>query len=400
MRIFCTSERHASGGPGEFILARAEDALESLLERYRERVQVVYLDPPFGTGDVFHSKIGAGHTTLTLPTYEDTLSEADYLRWMRVVLTGARDLLSPSGSLYLHIDFRMSAKLRLMLDELFGEQNFMNEIVWCYKSGGRATRYYPRKHDTILFYRKSAKVYFNIGAVGRPRGAEKRNHMKRFIDEDGRICFTIRSAGKVYTYYEDTPVYPSDVWDDIEHLQQKDSERVGYATQKPVALLSRVILASSKPGDLVCDLFSGSGTTSAAAFLHGRRFVAVDRSPIALYTLRARQLKAASARSFLEGESELILRYPADETPAQISAEIVTQQKKRMLLLREAAFTPSYPLVYAALGSMKDGVFLPQATDCGVKLPLQLPIGDLEKPVLQIVDALGHMAFFDMAEID
>src|SRR5690606_30562996 len=107
--------------------------------------------------------------------------------------------------------------------------NFMNEIIWCYKSGGRSTRYYPRKHDTILFYRKSAKVFFDIYAVGRPRGPEKRNHMKRYIDEDGRVCFSIRSAGKVYTYYEDTPVFPSDVWDDIEHLQQKDSERVGYA---------------------------------------------------------------------------------------------------------------------------------------------------------------------------
>jgi hypothetical protein len=170
---------------------------------------------------VFHSKIGAGHTKLSLPTYTDTMEESAYLDWMRGILSGARELLCESGSLYLHIDYRMSAKLRLMLDEIFGEQNFMNEIVWCYKSGGRATRYYPRKHDTILFYRKSAKVYFDISAVGRPRGPEKRNHMRRFIDEDGRICFTIRSAGKVYTYYEDTPVYPSDVWDDIEHLQQR-----------------------------------------------------------------------------------------------------------------------------------------------------------------------------------
>ena len=255
MRIFCTSERHANGGPGEFILARAEEALDSLLADYRGQVQVIYLDPPFGTGDIFHSKIGK----LTLPTYADDMEESAYLSWMRTILSGAWELLCPSGSLYLHIDYRMSAKLRLLLDELFGTKNFMNEIVWCYKSGGRAMHYYPRKHDTILFYRKSAKVFFDISAVSHPRGPEKRNHMKRFIDEQGRICFTIRSAGKLYTYYEDTPVYPSDVWDDIEHLQQKDTERVGYATQKPEALLNRVILASSRPGDLVCDLFSGSG---------------------------------------------------------------------------------------------------------------------------------------------
>ncbi|MDP3447111.1 MAG: site-specific DNA-methyltransferase [Eubacteriales bacterium] len=398
MRIFCTSERHANGGPGEFILARVEQALNGLIASYCGRVQVVYLDPPFGTGDVFHSRLGAGQAKLTLPTYTDDMEETAYLSWMRTILAGARELLCESGSIYLHIDYRMSAKLRLMLDEIFGAHNFMNEIAWCYKSGGRATRYYPRKHDTILFYRKSAKVCFNISAVGRPRGPEKRNHMKRFIDENGRICFTIRSAGKIYTYYEDTPVYPSDVWDDIEHLQQKDSERVGYATQKPEALLSRVILASSKPGDLVCDLFSGSGTTAAAASRHGRRFLAVDASPLALYTLRARQLKSASARSLLEGESELVLRYPADETPAQISAKIVTQRGKQMLLIERASFAPDYPLVYAAVGTAQEGVFSPVSTDCRPVLPLLLPLGEISLPVAQITDALGHTAFFQIEQ--
>ncbi|MBA4347927.1 MAG: hypothetical protein C0413_03645 [Clostridiales bacterium] len=398
MRITCTSERHANGGPGEFILSRAEEALDSLLLSYRERVQVIYLDPPFGTGDIFHSKLNAGQSKLTLPTYADDLEESAYLLWMRRILTGARDLLSPTGSLYLHIDFRMSAKLRLMLDEIFGAANFMNEIVWCYKSGGRATRYYPRKHDTILFYRKSAKVFFDINAVGHPRGPEKRNHMKRFIDESGRICFTIRSAGKIYTYYEDTPVYPSDVWDDIEHLQQKDTERLGYATQKPEALLNRVILASSKPGDLVCDLFSGSGTTATAAMKLGRRFLALDASPLALYTLRARLLKAASAHSLLEGESELVLRYPADDTPAQVSAKIVTTRGRRMLALDEAVFSPAYPIVYAAAGTVKGDEFRPVSTDCRPMLPLSLPIGTIERPVLQITDALGHTAFFEVDE--
>jgi len=396
MRIFCTSERHANGGPGEFILALAQDALLTQLDSYRGRVQVVYLDPPFGTGDVFHSKVGVGHTKLSLPTYTDNMEESAYLGWMRTILTGARELLCESGSLYLHIDYRMSAKLRLMLDEIFGEQNFMNEIVWCYKSGGRATRYYPRKHATILFYRKSAKVFFNISAVGNPRGPEKRNHMKRFIDEEGRICFTIRSAGKIYTYYENTPVYPSDVWDDIEHLQQKDSERVGYATQKPEALLNRVILASSRRGDLICDLFSGSGTTAASASKLGRRFLAVDSSPISLYTLRARQLKSASAHSLLEGENELILRYATDDTPAQISAKIVTHRGKRMLTIENVAFTPAYPLVYAAVGTAENGVFFPASTDCRPKLPLQLPIGEISHPVAQITDAFGHTAFFEI----
>ena len=398
MRVNAVCERHANGGPGEFILARAEEALPALLESHRGRVQVVYLDPPFGTGDTFHMKIGTGKRQLNLPVYADNMDESAYLSWMRVILSGARELLTDSGSLYLHIDYRMSAKLRLMLDEIFGAQNFMNEIVWCYKSGGRSTRYYPRKHDTILFYRKSAKVFFNIQAVGSPRGPEKRNHMKRFIDEDGRICFTIRSAGKIYTYYEDTLMYPSDVWDDIEHLQQKDTERVGYATQKPEALLNRVILASSQPGDLVCDFFSGSGTTAAAASKLGRRFLVLDASPLSLYTLRARQLKSASAHSMLEGDQELILHYPADDTPASIQASLVSTHGKRMLSLEQATFSSGYPVVYAAVGSISDGCFIPASTDCRPKLPLQLPVEGIASPVLQITDATGHIAFFSVTD--
>ena len=398
MRLDATSERHANGGPGEFILARVEEALPILLESHRGRVQVVYLDPPFGTGDTFHMKIGTGKRQLNLPVYADNMDESAYLSWMRVILSGARELLSDSGSLYLHIDYRMSAKLRLLLDEIFGAQNFMNEIVWCYKSGGRSTRYYPRKHDTILFYRKSAKVFFNIQAVGSPRGPEKRNHMKRFIGEDGRICFTIRSAGKIYTYYEDTLMYPSDVWDDIEHLQQKDTERVGYATQKPEALLNRVILASSQPGDLVCDFFSGSGTTAAAASKLGRRFLVLDASPLSLYTLRARQLKSASAHSILEGDQELILRYPADDTPATIQASLVFKHGKRMLSLEQATFSSGYPVVYAAVGSISDGCFIPASTDCRPKLPLLLPVDGIASPVLQITDATGHITFFSVTD--
>jgi len=394
MVIDCTSEIHQNGGPGEFLSARAEDALQSLLESYKGNVQVVYLDPPFGTGDVFHVRVHTQKRQFTIPAYSDQLDEAEYLRWMRVILSGARELLCESGSLYLHIDYRMSAKLRLLLDEIFGAQNFLNEIVWCYKSGGRSTRYYPRKHDTILFYRKSAKVYFNISAVGHPRGPEKRNHMRRTIDDEGRICFTIRSAGKLYTYYENTPMYPSDVWDDIEHLQQKDKERVGYATQKPEALLNRVILASSRPGDLVCDLFSGSGTTASAASKLGRRFLALDASPAALYVLRARQLQNASVLSLLDGEHALTLRYQKSAAPANLTASIETRRGVRVALLQQASFETGIPLVYAAVGTEQDGCFYPYATDCEPKLPLEMPLDGLTRPVVQICDIYGRQAFF------
>lgn len=393
MQIHCTEERHPSGGPGRFLLTRSEDALPALIHEYGGKVQLIYLDPPFGTGDVFRMRLADGKQSVTVPLFSDTLDRDAYLDWMRTILTACHALLSDSGSLYLHIDYRMSAPLRLMLDEIFGVANFMNEIVWCYKSGGRSTRYFPRKHDTILFYRKSRKVFFDITAVGKPRGPEKRNHMKRFIDESGRVCFSIRSGGRTYTYCEDTPVYPNDVWNDIEHLQQKDSERVGYATQKPEALLERILLASSRPGDLVMDLFSGSGTTAAVASRLQRRYVVADASPLALYTLRSRQLSGAERPSLLSGVQEMCLCYPASADTAVIDALPAPGGR---VLLKKAYFDPASPLVYLALGHAGGSVFYPTITCCRPKLPLTLNAGAANGRVLHIADCLGRQAFVEL----
>lgn len=398
MRFRCDEERHTVGGPGTFLLGRAEMLLPSLIHAYAGKVQLIYLDPPFGTGDTFFVRLNSGHRNMRLPVFADTLPEAEYVDWMRGILTGCRELLSPSGSLYLHIDHRMHAQMRLLLNEVFGETNFMNEIVWSYKTGGRSTRYFPRKHDTILFYRKSRKVYFNIAAVGSPRGPEKRNHMKRFISEDGRIGFSIKSGGKTYVYYEDTPTYPSDVWSDIEHLQQKDKERTGYATQKPEALLRRIILASSREGDLVCDLFSGSGTTAAVASSLQRRYLVSDASPYALYTLRARQLKLASKLSLLSGEHGMQLCYPDTECPDEptVSYLETTVRGKRCVRITQAQFDSAHPLVYVALGSVEGNLFLPTHVDCTPKLPLTWPLDGLDAPVLQFADALGRQTFWQL----
>ena len=395
MRIYCKAEHHNIGGPGSFFLARSEKQLPELIQTYGGKVQLIYLDPPFGTGDSFQRKEdikGADN----VPLFRDDMPEAEYLKWMRTILTGCHALLSPSGSLYLHIDWRMSAKLRLMLDEIFGPDNFMDEIIWAYRSGGRATRFFPRKHDTILFYRKSRRVYFNIAAVGTPRGPEPRNHMKQFVDQDGRVGFSIRTRGKVYTYYEDDLIYPTDVWTDIEHLQQKDRERLGYATQKPEALLERIILASSRPGDLVCDLFSGSGTTAAVAVKHDRRFLAVDSSPLSLITLRRRLLSVASSFTLLDepeaAQKGMTLQYPAN----RIKCEVTCAMEGKAVVISEAVLNrrPS-PLVYAAIGYEKERVFYPTRTFTKAKLPLKLPLPDAgSRPVVQLANAFGDQAFF------
>lgn len=398
MRIDCTGEVHPTGGPGSFLLSRAEDAVAALASEYGGKIQLIYLDPPFGTGEIFRLRVVAGGRAICLPAYSDTLSEDAYLAWMRTVLAGCHALLKPTGSLYLHIDTRMNARLRLLLDEIFGPDNFMNEIVWCYQSGGRSTRHYSRKHDSILFYRKSRSVYFNIHAVGTPRGPQPRNHMKRFISEDGRVAYSIKSGGKLYTYYEDTPAFPSDVWNDISHLQQRDRERIGYPTQKPEALLKRIILASSQEGDTVLDLFSGSGTTAAAASKLNRHFLVSDASPFALYTLRARQLKDASNPSMMVPPQPMRLSYPADTTPATLQYTFAQARGKRVVQVAQAHFDKEQPLVYAALGSMQNGLFAPAAVDCQPRLPLKFELSGREASVLHISDVLGRQAFFTLEE--
>lgn len=395
MRIYCKAEQHDVGGCGSFFLARSEKQLPALLKAYRGKVQLIYLDPPFGTGDLFQGK-GEKDDPAKVPLFRDDMPEGEYLKWMRGILVGCHALLSPTGSLYLHIDWRMNAKLRLMLDDIFGQENFMDEIVWGYKSGGRATRFFPRKHDTILFYRKSRRVYFNIAAVGVPRGPERRNHMKQFVDQDGRVGFSIRTNGKLYTYYEDDLIYPTDVWTDIEHLQQKDKERLGYATQKPEALLERIILASSRQGDLVCDLFSGSGTTAAVAVKNGRRFLAVDASPLALITLRKRLLSIASSPTLWDdpetAHHPMTLSFPATRCKSDVTFAV----EGRMVEITGAELNrrPS-PLSYAAIGYEKEQVFYPTRTVAKPKLPLKLPLPEGEaRPVVQLANAFGDQIFF------
>ncbi len=398
MRVYCTEELHRSGGGGVFYLSKAEDALKQLIDQYEGQVRLIYLDPPFRTGESFKMKIGKGKQAQTVVLYEDKLDEESYLRWLKEILLGCHRLLDARGSIYLHLDYRMSHKARMLLDEIFGEANFMNEIIWAYRSGGRATRCYPRKHDTILFYRKSKKVLFNIKAVGTPRGPERRNHMKRFIDEDGRIGFSIRSNGKTYTYYEDSLIYPSDVWSDIEHLQQKDRERTGFLTQKPEALLWRIISASSEPGDLVVDLFSGSGTTAAVATKLDRRFIAVDQSPVACALLRRRQLGVTSEPTLTDTTPRaLTIRYPVDHTPCSIGAEVIQKGEKRIVQLKKTTFSGKVCApVYAATGYVDGTCFCVMQANSAPKLPIQLPLASDRTPVLHIVGVHGEQAFFTL----
>lgn len=376
-------ELHQWGGPGKFVLGRSQDAADILKEEYAAKVRLIYLDPPFGTGDTFSVKAGPKGKKVAVPAYSDRLSEKAYLEMMKQVLELCRDLLTPDGSIYLHVDYRMAAQLRLLMDDIFGKKNFVNEIIWAYKSGGRAKKHFPRKHDNILVYGKSAKRYFSIDSVGIPRGPERRNHMKRHIDENGRISYSIRSGGKLYKYYEDALVYPSDVWTDIEHLHQRDPERTGYSTQKPEALLRRIILASSKEGDIVADLFSGSGTTAATAAKLNRKWLAVDASQAALMILRKRMLQNHSDATLFSQSHSMEIQYAAQPKAVQEVKLSVARDGKNMVFVPE-----DDSIAYIAAGEMQGGIFSVKSCDTDPAKGKSFTV-EGEKALLQICDIYG-----------
>lgn len=294
--------RAEDGAPqNEFHLGDAAEIAGRLREVYEGKVNLAYFDPPFLTGKTFEARVrvGArewksGRGSLVLSAYRDSLTRDSYLEKMRAVLIAARTLMASDALIFVHIDWRMHPYLRLLMDEIFGESNFLNEIVWAYQSGGSARRYFPRKHDVILMYSKTKNYDFHIQDVAEIVPGGRENHMKRHVDADGRVYRSIRSGGRVYTYYDDDPVVPGDVWTDVNHLQQKDPQRTGYDTQKPLKLLDRIIRSSSRPGGLVMDLFAGSGTTAEAAIKNGRRFLTADINPLSMQLVRRRTNGAAT----------------------------------------------------------------------------------------------------------
>lgn len=274
----------------------------SLLEDFAGRIDLIYIDPPFATGADFsvRAKVGESDdleveklaTLIEEVAYRDIWGKgtASYLSFIRGRLVLLRDLLSLNGSLYVHLDYRLVHHVRVLLDDVFGESCLLNEVIWHYQSGGRSKESFSFKHDTILVYGKTGNPFFDAKAVGIERGSEKRNNMKRGQDPDGRRYWSIKSAGKIYKYYDDEKLTPDDVWSDLSHLQQKDPERTGYPTQKPERLLERVVNASCPRDGLVADFFCGSGTTLAVAEKLGRRWIGCDLGRFAIHTTRKRLL--------------------------------------------------------------------------------------------------------------
>lgn len=260
------------------------EALQVLSELPDACAGLVYVDPPFNTGvrrqgvrtrlvaDVNGHRRGfAGRRYTSLTPHASAGgfadSTADYIGWLRPRLVETRRVLAQHGSLYLHVDPRESHYCKVALDEIFGRETFLNEVIWAYDFGARTTRRWPAKHDVILVYVRDAKRYHFD-----PDGVDRLPYMAPGLQTPERAA-----RGKL----------PTDVWwHSIVGTNAR--ERTGYPTQKPLAILRRIVAASSRPGDLVLDWCAGSGTAGVAAAELGRRWLLIDESEAAVATMRRR----------------------------------------------------------------------------------------------------------------
>ena len=270
---------------GEDLLI-AGDNLSAMPNLPPDVFDLIYLDPPFNTGRAqarrtlevaAHTngdRVGFGgrrYTSRLLQTlsYDDSFS--DYLAFLEPRLSSARSLLAPHGTLYFHIDYREAHYCKLLLDEIFGREAFLNEIVWSYDYGAKPRRRWPAKHDTILVYvRTPGAHHFDADAVDRePYMAP------------GLVTPEKAARGK----------RPTDVWFHT-IVPTNGREKTGYPTQKPEGVLRRIVAASSRPGGWCLDPFAGSGTLGAVCRELGRRFVLIDDSPVAIDVMRSRLASA------------------------------------------------------------------------------------------------------------
>lgn len=266
------------------------------LPSMRGMIDLIYIDPPYDSKADYRTKITLPNgnieqrpNVLEQFAYSDTWKEGtvSYLKMMYPRLYLMKELLSDKGSIYVHVDWHVGHYVKILLDEIFGKNNILNEIIWCYKSGGVGDKTFSKKHDTILFYKKNSDVIFNVQKEKSYMGLDYstgNKNVKLYNDNDGLGSYTL--------------VNVKDWWNTIGMLATSSKERVGYATQKPSELLERIIKASSNEGSIVADFFGGSGTTAAVAEKLNRRWITSDFGKPANMIMRKRLIDQ-EAKPFL-----------------------------------------------------------------------------------------------------
>ena len=243
--------------------------MSHLLKNFRGKIKLIYIDPPFDSKADYKKKIKLKGKNIVSDInsfeekqYTDIWANDEYIQFMYERLILIKELLSDTGTIYIHCDWHKSHYIRCIMDSIFGPSNFVNEIIWSYKSGGTSDKYFARKHDNILIYSKSSNYKINIPkekSYNRGLKPYRFKGVEEFEDEIG--------------WY--TLVNMRDVWE-IDMVGRSSAERLNYPTQKPEKLIERIIESSSNPGDIVFDCFMGSGTTQAVAMKLGRKFIGSD----------------------------------------------------------------------------------------------------------------------------
>ncbi len=351
--------------------------MASLFPEYEGRLNLIYADPPFFTNKKFSARIGRGEDSRKpkqwklAEGYGDAWDDLDsYLDFLYQRLSLMFRLLAPNGSLYLHLDWHADSYARLLLDEIFGADGFLNEIIWAYHGPSPIRRAFNRKHDTILSYVKGKDYTFNVDAVREPYN---QNTVKTFKSSRKAGFGKIPDLGRGKV--------PEDWWY-FPVIARLHNERTGYPTQKPEALLERIILASSNPGDLVADFFSGSGTTPVVAAKHGRKFIACDESFRAIHTARKRLVDAAKSFSL-----ERDVNFEVPILPA--SSTIKTKLSKDSIALKT-----NLDLDYWEVDPDWDGEMFKSAAQASRpirsgEIPLELKIKIGRKVCIRLVTARG-----------
>lgn len=268
--------------------------LKSLVEQKRsgllknsdgtDGVRLIYIDPPFASQQDFSNK--------EQKAYADKMKGADFLEWLRKRLVLLKETLSDNGSIFIHLDWHKEHYIKVLADEIFGEGNFCNEIVWYYRRWNIAGNYFARNHDVILWYAKNKgqHVFNQMYIPKSEKSSAQGKAWKSVIGEDGR-------RHSVQTEEKTKGVPMPDTWE-ISMINPVAKERTGYPTQKPEALLSRIIKAASNKGDIVLDSFGGSGTTAAVAEKEDRRWITGDVGKLSIYTMQKRILDIKNHNSF------------------------------------------------------------------------------------------------------
>ena len=281
--------------------------ISSLLNEFAGKINLIYIDPPFATGADFNINIKLGDLQWTKEAsvieekaYRDTWGKGldSYLQMLYDRLVLMRELLADNGSIYVHLDWHVGHYVKIIMDEIFGKENFRNEIIWCYTGPARKVKDFPDKHDIILRYTEGNTPVFNIDAI---RISYSKSFLARRKYAEGKSGIY---AGKYEREAEEFKEYkkgkiPEDWWNDIPTGGQiSRDELIGFPTQKPEKLLERIIKSSSNEGDIVADFFCGSGTTGAVVEKLGRRWIMSDLSKFAIHTARKRLLDIPDCKPF------------------------------------------------------------------------------------------------------